>query len=312
MTRITRILDVQYPIILGAMRLLTLGEMAAAVSNSGGFGQIASSSLTPERLGDEIEKARQLTDRPFGINIPLHRPPASEFLEIAAAKGIRVITTSGGNPAKIMPRARELGLAVFHKVSTTAMGLKAQDAGVSAVIATGFEAGGHGGKEQLTTFCLVPQLADILEIPVIAAGGISDGRTLCAAFALGAEGVEIGTRFLASTECPAADYYKKAIAGAQDNGTTCLGHGKMTIRVLRNPAAEALADPDAGGKTPVHAADYTDPGADADTCIMPAGMGAGMIRKTVPARQIIKEMTARARQSARELNALFGKKEGRD
>ncbi len=179
------------------MRRITLGPMAAAVSESGGLGQIATSTLTVPELRKEIEKARDLTDRPFGINIPLHRPNALESLETAIEMRVPVISTSGGSPDKIMDRAKDAGLIVLHKVSTTAMGLKAQEAGVDGVIAMGFEAGGHGGRSQLTTLCLVPQLCDALNIPVVAAGGICDFRGFLAALALGAEGIEVGTRFLA-------------------------------------------------------------------------------------------------------------------
>jgi len=179
--RLTKLLGIKIPLILGPMRQITLGAMAATVSNNGGFGQIAVSGLSTSQLGQEIRKARALTDKPFGINIPVHRPNALEALEMAIEMKVPVITTSGGNPIKIMDRAKTAGLIVLHKVSTTAMGLKAQEAGVDGVIAMGFEAGGHGGTSQLTTLCLVPQLCDALNIPVVAAGGICDFRRFLAA-----------------------------------------------------------------------------------------------------------------------------------
>jgi len=196
--RITEILGVQHPFILGPMRHMTLGTMAAAVSNSGGFGQIAASGLSAEKLYAEIAMASALTDKPFGLNIPIYRPNALEAIEIAIETGIRTVTTSAGNPQSVMARIRGGGLKVLHKVSTVEMALKAQDAGIDGVIATGYEAGGHVGKEDTTTFCLVPQLVDSLDIPVVAAGGIGDARGVVAAFALGAEGIEVGTRFLAT------------------------------------------------------------------------------------------------------------------
>ena len=179
--RVTEILGTRYPLILGPMRLITLGEMAAAVSNSGGFGQIGASGASAELLRGEIEKARNLTGSPFGINIPVYRPNAFEALEIAIEMGIKTITSSAGNPAKIIGRVKEAGLKVLHKVSSVKMALKAQEAGVDGVIATGFEAGGHVGRESVTTLCLVPQLVEALDIPVVAAGGIGDGRGLLAA-----------------------------------------------------------------------------------------------------------------------------------
>ncbi|MBI4763593.1 MAG: nitronate monooxygenase [Deltaproteobacteria bacterium] len=220
--RITEILGTRYPLILGPMRLITLGEMAAAVSNSGGFGQIGASGASAELLITEIRKAKDLTSRPFGVNIPIYRPNAFEALEIAIEAGIRTITTSAGDPGRMIRRIKEAGMKVLHKVSTVKMALKAQEAGVDGVIATGFEAGGHVGRESITTFCLVPLLVEALEIPVVAAGGIGDGRGLLAAFALGAEGVEMGTRFVATRECSSPDWYKESILHARDSSTMIL------------------------------------------------------------------------------------------
>jgi len=305
MTEITRLLGINHPIILGAMRYITLADMAAAISNIGCFGQIAVSSLSSDQLRAEIEKARKLTSAVFGLNIPLHRANAMEAVEIAAEMKIPAITTSGGNPAKIMEKAKEYGLIVLHKVSNTAMGLKAQDAGADGVIATGFEAGGHGGKDKITTFCLVPQLKDVLKIPVVASGGISDGRTLAAAFALGADGAEIGTRFLASVECPVPDYYKQAVVAAADNSTINLGHGKMSIRVLRNLAVEKLTNPEASELNSLQPVDYSSPEANAETGVMPAGMGAGLIHDVTPANEIIEKMMAHAMDVCARLEGVF-------
>jgi enoyl-[acyl-carrier protein] reductase II len=306
--RVTDILGTQYPLVQGAMRQITLGEMAAAVSNSGGFGQIASSMLPLGRLRAEIKRAQRLTDRPFGVNVPLHRPNAVESVEMAADLGIHAITTSGGNPVKIMDKAKRLGLKVLHKVSNTEMGLKAQTAGVDGVIATGYEAGGHGGKDHITTLCLVPQLVDMLNLPVIAAGGICDARGVAAAFALGAQGVEIGTRFIASTDCPGLDYYKKALLDARDTSTTYLGHGAMNLRVLKNQAVLRLMDPEEKTQH-IRPVDYTSPQGDAETTLMPAGMNAGLIRKIMPIRDIVEELMLGCRKISLELEAIFMEKD---
>jgi len=305
MNWLTHRLGVRYPILLGPMRGITLSQLTASVSNSGGFGQLASSGLSPDQLREEIRKTHRLTQRPFGLNIPLHRPNVLELIEIAAEMDIKIITTSGGNPAKIMQRAKTLGIFILHKVSTTSMGLKAQDAGVDAVIATGFEAGGHGGKEQITTLCLVPQLVDELKIPVIAAGGISDGRTFTAALALGAVGVEMGTRFLASQESPVSDHYKQAIVQARDDSTTCLGHGSMSMRVLRKPTDDVLVRRTTLPKKETLVSEGDSVVGAVEQKIWSAGMGAGMIHQIEPVREIIHKMLMEAAEISSGLVDLF-------
>jgi enoyl-[acyl-carrier protein] reductase II len=304
-TRITEILGIKLPLILGPMRQITLGEMAAAVSNAGGFGQVAASGLTGGQLRQEIQTAQDLTEYPFGVNIPVHRQNAFEALEIAIESGTRTITTSGGNPAKITERAKEAGIRVLHKVSTTAMGLKARDAGVDGVIAMGFEAGGHGGRDQVTTFCLVPQLVDALGIPVIASGGIGDARGVVAAFALGAEGVEMGTRFAATSECSVPLYFKDSILAARDNGTVLLGKDFMPLRVLRNQATESIADPDKAREEQASSFHYMNPDGSADDSIMPAGQVAGLIKKVQSVSEILTGLFDGATDISAKLNSLM-------
>lgn len=286
--RLTNILGVDYPLILGPMRLITLGAMAAAMSNAGGFGQIASSMLSPSRLRDEIRKAKNLTNKPFGINIPLHRPNAFDALELAQEESVPVITTSGGSPGKITELARATGIKVLHKVSTSAMALKAQKSGVDGVIAMGFEAGGHGGKEQVTTLCLVPRLADVLDIPVIAAGGISDYRGFLAALALGADGVEVGTRFLGATECPIPMYYKEAVLNADETGTILVGK-TMPIRLIKNEAAGSIIEEGKEESNKAEVFDYSSLEGSAESATMPAGQGVGLIDAIKPIQEIISE-----------------------
>lgn len=218
--RVTEITGSRYPLLLGPMRFVSLGEMAAAVSAAGGFGEIAASGLSTDLLREEIRKARSLTHAPIGVNIPVYRANALEALEVAIEEGIGTVATSAGDPRKLMKRIKEAGLKVLHKCSTVSMARKAQDAGVDGVIASGAEAGGHVSREQIGTFALIPQLVDALEVPVVAAGGIADGRGLLAAFALGAEGVEMGTRFLATREAPISEGYKRRILSAECDGTT--------------------------------------------------------------------------------------------
>ena len=306
--RITEILGgTAYPLIQGPMRLITMGEMAAAVSNSGGFGQIAASGASGEQLRAELAKARELTSRPFGLNIPVYRPNAMEALEIAIEAGIKTITTSAGNPMKIMGPAKAAGLKILHKVSTLDMGLKAQEAGVDGVIAMGYEAGGHVGREDTTTFCLVPQLAEVLDIPVVAAGGVGDARGLVAALALGAEGVEVGTRFVATRECPAPDYFKQAIIDARGNKTVLLGKGSMPLRVLRNRMAEAISDPDNNREDGALTAkgDQGYARGDAETAILPSGQVAGLITQMKGISDVFPDMVREARDLSSRIREFF-------
>jgi enoyl-[acyl-carrier protein] reductase II len=301
--RLMQLLGIKIPLILGPMRRITLGPMAAAVSENGGLGQIATSTLTVPELREEIQKAQNLTNQPLGINIPLHRPNALEFLETAIDRKIPVISTSGGSPDKIMDRAKGAGIIVLHKVSTTDMGIKAQEAGVDGVIAMGFEAGGHGGRSHLTTLCLVPQLCDVLDIPVVAAGGISDFRGFLAALALGAEGVEIGTRFLASKESPTPEYYKEALLRAPDTGTLMVGEERMSLRILDNPAARILMDQGKEKKEHIQVVDYSHGEAEGANTIMPAGQGVGLIHSIEEISRII---TGFITQAAERSEALYG------
>jgi enoyl-[acyl-carrier protein] reductase II len=287
--------------------MLTLGEIAAAVSNSGGFGQIAASGLSLDRLLEEVKKARGLTNQPFGINIPLHRPNASEALEIAIEMGIKTVTTSGADPAKVMERIKEAGLKVLHKVSTVKMALKAKAAGVDGIIATGYEAGGHIGREDVTTFCLIPELVNILKIPIVAAGGVADARGLLAALALGAEGVEVGTRFLATRECPIPDFFKQLILEARCESTIVLGRKKaMPLRVLRNKAAESMGETQEG-EVFNNVADrtYVQSCREQDSALLPCGQAAGLCEEIKSIEEVFPEMMKGARLLSFRLYSLL-------
>ncbi|MBI9076209.1 MAG: nitronate monooxygenase [Desulfatibacillum sp.] len=303
------ILGTQYPIVLGAMRLITLAEMAAAVSNAGGFGLIAASGMEARELRKELEKTKALTKKPVGINIPVYRPNTLELIEVAIEMGVKTITTSAGNPAKVMDLARQGGVKVIHKVSSLKMAQKAQDAGVDAVIAMGFEAGGHVGREHVTTFCLVPQLVDNLDIPVLAAGGIVDARGVAAAFALGARGVEMGTRFVASNECPAPAFFQECLNKADCEATLLLGKEAMPIRVLKNAVTAMVSGMESGeaDQAMVQSGDasYVMSGGDEHTAVMPCGQAAGLIDTVKSIDEIISEITEGIRQIARDVEKSF-------
>ena len=252
--RVTKILGSRYPIIQGAMRLISMGELAGAVSEGGGFGIIGASGLDGNTLRAEIRKARALTDRPFGINIPVYRPNALEALAIAIEEGIKTITTSAGDPGKLVQKIKEGGLKVLHVVATVEMARKAEEKGVDSVIASGVDGGGHVGRDGVCTMALIPQVVDAVRIPVLAAGGIGDARGLLAAFALGAEGVQMGTRFLATEECPIPLSYKKAILDARDDRTMVVAQRALPTRVLKYKAAYAVRalDEKGGGKEEIN------------------------------------------------------------
>jgi enoyl-[acyl-carrier protein] reductase II len=312
--RITQILGSTYPIIQGAMRLITLGEMAAAVSNCGGFGQIAASGLSNDRLRAELKHARELTDRPVGVNIPIYRPNAYDALEIAIEMGVKTVTTSAGDPAKMICRIREAGLRVLHKVSNEKMARKAEASGVDGVIVTGFEAGGHIGRENVSTLCMVPQLVDVLHIPVVAAGGIGDARGVVAAFALGAEGVEMGTRFVASPECPVPSFFKERVCSAKSDETLILGKKAMPVRVLRNNLTEQMeAMGQASADTILHQAgdaSYVQEGGNRENAAMPCGQSVGVVNKIESVSQIFVDIVIEAERISKRLGALLARGDG--
>ena len=290
---ITDILGTKYPIILGPMRFITFGKMAALVSEHGGFGQIAGSGLTPERLREEIQEAKALTDRPFGVNFPIYRPKTDELIDVAVEEGIKTITTSAGNPKNHIDRIKGAGLKVLHKVANIDMAKKAEDVGVDGIIATGIEAGGHVGRDGATTFCLIPQFVKAVTIPVVAAGGIGDTSTFEAVLTLGADGVEVGTRFLATTECPVQDYFKQMILEAKSDSTVLIGKGALPMRVLNNQAARCIIDMGMKkqDKDKINeAADkmYVGEGKEeGDTSILPCGQVAGLIDGILTVEEVI-------------------------
>ncbi len=309
--RITEILGSEYPIIQGPMRLISLGELAAAVSRSGGFGVIAASGLDGQLLRAEIRKARSLTDKPFGVNIPVYRPNALEALEIASEEGIRTITTSAGDPGRIAGRVKQAGMKMLHVVATVEMARKAEASGADGVIAAGAEGGGHVGRDEVTTIILVPQIASAVRVPVVAAGGIGDARGLVAAFALGAEGVQMGTRFLVSPECRVAPAYKEAIVAAQETDTMIAARRGFPIRVLKNKAAMALRALDESGAAQEEINAFVDDLArkknenDVENNLVSCGQICGMIRETSRVEEIIRTMTLEAKAIAESTLKFF-------
>lgn len=238
--RITSLFGISYPIIQAGMIWCSGWRLASAVSNSGGLGIIGAGSMYPEILREHIQKCKKATKQPFGVNIPLLYPDIEKLIEIVIEEKVQIVFTSAGNPAIWTQHLKEKGITVVHVVSNEKFALKAESCGVDAIVAEGFEAGGHNGREETTTLVLVPQLCKAVKIPVIAAGGIGTGRTMLAAIALGAEGVQIGSRFVTSEESSAHINFKKAILKAKD-GDTHLSIKKLTpARLLKNKFWEQI------------------------------------------------------------------------
>lgn len=235
--RITQLLNIHYPIIQGGMVWVSGWVLASAVSNSGGLGLIGAGSMKPDLLREHIRKCKAATGKPFGINIPMLRKDADELIDTTIEENIKIVFSSAGNPAKFIEPLKEKGITVVHVVSSVKHGLKAEAAGCDAVVGEGVEAGGHNGRDEITTLSLTPQLKDALNIPIIAAGGIADGRGILAAMTLGAEGVQIGTRFAATKESSAHINYKQAIIDAKENDTILVMKKLGMARIIKNKFA---------------------------------------------------------------------------
>ena len=232
--KITKLFNIKYPIIQAGMIWVSGYKLASAVSNAGGLGLIGAGSMYPDVLRAHIQNCKKATDKPFGINIPLFYPDLKEILQIIIDEGIKIVFTSAGNPKLFTSFLKENGITVVHVVSSVKFALKAQEAGVDAIVAEGFEAGGHNGKEETTTFTLIPMVKEKITIPLIAAGGIATGRGMLAAMVLGADGVQIGSRFVASKESSAHNNFKKLVVETEDGGTDLTLKELIPVRLIKN------------------------------------------------------------------------------
>lgn len=308
--RICKLLNIEYPILQGGMAWLGTAELAASVSEAGGMGIIGCGSGNAEHLKAQIDKARELTDKPFGVNIMLLSEYVDEIADLVCKEKVAMVTTGAGNPGKYIERFKENGIKVIPVVPTVALAKRMEKSGADAVIIEGTEAGGHIGE--LTTLCLLPQVADAVEIPVIAAGGIGDGRGLAAALALGAEAVQIGTRFICSDECIAHPDFKEAVVKAKDRDAVvtgrCTGH---PVRVLKNGFTKefekmekegaCIADMEELGRGALKAAAID---GDVKNGSVMAGQISGMIKDIKPCREIIKEIIEDAQKTVDSLSGM--------
>ena len=236
--RITELFKIKYPIIQAGMVWVSGWKLASAVSNSDGLGLIGAGSMKPELLREDIKKCQNATTKPFGVNIPLLRSDANELIDVVIDENVKIVFSSAGNPAKFIDILKKNNIKVVHVVPSVKHGKKAESVGCDAVVGEGVEAGGHNGADEITTFSLIPQLCDAVKIPVIAAGGISDGRGILAALALGAEGVQIGTRFAVTKESSAHELYKQSVLSATDSSTTLILRKIGSARIIKNKFSE--------------------------------------------------------------------------
>ncbi|MBC8884479.1 nitronate monooxygenase [Flavobacterium piscinae] len=234
MNRITSLFNIQYPIIQGGMIWNSGYKLASAVSNAGGLGLIGAGSMYPDVLREHIQKCKKATDKPFGVNVPMLYPNIEKIMQIIVEEGVKIVFTSAGNPKTWTPFLKEKGITVVHVVSSSKFALKAQDAGVDAVVAEGFEAGGHNGREETTTLTLIPMVKENITIPLIAAGGIATGRGMLAAMILGADGVQMGSRFAASVESSAHENFKQTIIDTQEGNTLVTLKELAPVRLIKN------------------------------------------------------------------------------
>ncbi|MCI7263292.1 MAG: enoyl-[acyl-carrier-protein] reductase FabK [Otoolea sp.] len=299
-TRVTELLGIQYPIIQGGMAWVAEQHLAAAVSEAGGLGLLGGASAPGEVIREEIREVKKLTKKPFGVNVMLMSPHADEVAKVVVEEGIKVVTTGAGIPAKYMPMWKEAGVKVIPVVASVAQAKMMEKAGADAVVAEGMESGGHIGET--TTMALVPQVVDAVSIPVIAAGGIGDGRGVAAAFMLGAEAVQVGTRFVVAKESIVHANYKNRVIKAKDIDSTITGvsHGHP-VRCLRNKMTREYLKLEKEGKT-FEELEYLTLGTlrkaviegDVETGTVMAGQIAGMIKKEQTCQEIIEEMMAQA------------------
>lgn len=297
MSRVTEMLGSRYPIIQGAMGVICNPELVATVSEAGGFGLLATAFASDvEAFRNQIQATKKLTDRPFGANLQVMNPMAQKFAEVLAEEDVGVVTVSGGSPKAIVPFLKELGIKIISVVPTVDVALKAETLGVDAIVAEGTESGGIQGFRGASTMVLVPAVVDAVKVPVIAAGGIGDSRGYRAALALGAEGVQVGTRFIATKECIAHQKYKQIIVDVPETGTGLVNRGRFQVRALRTPRVEKILAGEPMDQEPGFGGQELEESwvkGDIEAGELPAGEISGLIHDIPSARNIIEEMVGR-------------------
>ncbi len=310
--KITQLFNIQYPLIQAGMVWASGWKLASAVSNAGGLGIIGSGSMYPEILKEHIEKCKKATDKPFAINVPLLYPDIDKIMEIIISENVEIVFTSAGNPKTWTKHLQEHGIKVVHVVSGVKFALKSQEAGVDAVVAEGFEAGGHNGRDETTTFTLIPMVKEKIDIPLIAAGGIATGRGMLAAMVLGADAVQIGSRFVASPEASAHQNFKEMVVKAQEGDTKLTLKELAPVRLLKNkffddvqklytenPSKEQLIE--LLGRARAKKGMFE---GDLEEGELEIGQISGLIHEIKPAAEIVKEIIEEFETARKEVSAL--------
>lgn len=312
-TRLCELLGIEYPVIQGGMAWVATAELAAAVSNGGGLGIIAAGGAPAEVVREQIKKCREMTDKPFGVNVMLMSPFAEEVMKVVIEEKPAVVATGAGNPGKYIPDLKAAGIKIFPVIASVAMAKKMEKDGVDGVVAEGTESGGHIGE--ITTMCLVPQVVDAVNIPVIAAGGIADNRGAVAAFALGADGIQVGTRFICSEECIAHQNYKDAVLKAKDRDAVVTGRSTgAPVRALKNKLTREYAKLEAAGASKEEIENLGVGGlrrafaeGDVQTGSLMAGQSAAMVNKIEPCADIIRSYFEGVEDILEEISAKMSK-----
>lgn len=296
--RICGLFGIQYPIIQGGMIWASGWRLASAVSNAGGLGLLGAGSMYPDVLKENIQKMKAATDKPFGVNVPLLYPDIEQLMDLIIAEGVKIVFTSAGNPATWTAKLKEQGITVVHVVSSSKFARKAEAAGVDAVVAEGFEAGGHNGREETTSFVLIPAVRAAVNIPVMAAGGIATGRQMLAAMVLGADGVQLGTRFVASEEASSHPAFKQLLINSQEGDTQLSMKKLVPVRLLKNAFYQRVWEAEQRGADPVELKEILGRArakkgmfeGDLDEGELEIGQVSSLIKEILPASEIIRNL----------------------
>jgi len=314
MNPICKLFNIKYPIIQAGMIWCSGWKLASAVSNAGGLGIIGAGSMYPEVLRTHIQKCKNATDKPFGVNIPLLYPNIQEIIDIVIEEEVKIVFSSAGNPATWTKTLKERGIIVVHVIANTKFALKAEEAGVDAIVAEGFEAGGHNGREETTTLCLIPMIKAAVKIPVIAAGGIASGKAMLATFALGADAVQVGSAFAVAEESSAHPAFKHKIIASVEGDTKLAMKKLVPVRLLKNEFADAIANAEAEGASRTELAELLGRAraklgmfeGDMENGELEIGQVSAMLKEIRPAKVILEEIWSDFKSAVQKNDRLQG------